>query len=225
MHPNKRQAPDYRLEDLVGCGCLDDELGCLLAACVRARLNIVISGPASSGKTTMLNALCAHIPPGERRVIVGEVGGSDALDVVRVMARGPSTALTTVQASSADDALPQLAGLARQGAPAPGSGWVTETAEHGVDVLVHLDHRELTPHVAEVAAPMHNPGGSVGLCTVACREFDQPGGRLRHYPVSARIAARLRAQGEPIPAAFREDRFRRVTPAGPLARGRAAKHL
>ena len=42
----------------------------LLDGCVRARLNIVISGGSGSGKTTMLNALSRFIPETERIVTI-----------------------------------------------------------------------------------------------------------------------------------------------------------
>ncbi len=42
----------------------------LLAWAVRARMNVLISGATSSGKTTLLNALAAEIPAGERVVTV-----------------------------------------------------------------------------------------------------------------------------------------------------------
>lgn len=217
-HPNERdrapgrRGPAYRLEDLVGCGCLDDALGRLLAACVRAGLNIVISGPAGSGKTTMLNALSAFIPRGQRNLVVGEVCGAEALDVLRVMARGPHVAMTTVRSASPDEALPTLATMAGEAAPGPCSKSVAYTARHCVDVIVHLEQRDGSPWVVEVAQPIASPRGAVGLATLACRDPDSPGGRLRHFPVSVRIAARLRAQGQRIPAAFCKGQLRRAGP-------------
>jgi pilus assembly protein CpaF len=43
-----------------------------LATCVKARLNLVLSGPASSGKTTMLNVLAGLVPADQRVVTIEE---------------------------------------------------------------------------------------------------------------------------------------------------------
>jgi pilus assembly protein CpaF len=56
--------------DLVEQGTLTDEMVDFLAACVQARLNIVISGGTGSGKTTLLNALSAFIPNDERIITI-----------------------------------------------------------------------------------------------------------------------------------------------------------
>src|SRR6185437_4360952 len=55
-------------EDLVKKMALTDGMLELLKACVRARLNIVISGGTGSGKTTQLNVLYSYIPESERIV-------------------------------------------------------------------------------------------------------------------------------------------------------------
>src|SRR6266581_6385618 len=51
-------------------GCLTDEAALFLAACVRIRRNIIVSGGTGSGKTTQLNALSAFIPESERIVTI-----------------------------------------------------------------------------------------------------------------------------------------------------------
>jgi len=58
------------LDDLVRLGSLNERMAELLRACVRARLNMVVSGGAASGKTTLLNALSACIPADERIVTI-----------------------------------------------------------------------------------------------------------------------------------------------------------
>lgn len=199
----------YRLRDLVVRGSLDRPLECLLVASVRAAFNIVISGPPDSGKTTMLNALSACIPPGERRdrSVVGDVGRSDALPLLNAMARGPGGALAAVRATSPDGALPALAALAGAASPTASTRLAETTAGHAVDLIVHLAHAgDGTRRVGEVALPVLR-GRCCGLATLACYEAEPDRGRFRHYPLSARLAHRLRACGEPIPAAFCSDRF------------------
>ena len=58
------------VDDLVGLGTLTQDMVDFLGACVRARLNIVVSGGGSSGKTTMLNVLSSFIPDDERIVTI-----------------------------------------------------------------------------------------------------------------------------------------------------------
>lgn len=58
------------MDELQARGALDEASAQLLAACVRARLNIVVSGGTASGKTTMLNAMSAFVPSHERIVTI-----------------------------------------------------------------------------------------------------------------------------------------------------------
>jgi pilus assembly protein CpaF len=57
-------------EDLVRLGAMTREMKQFLAACVEARLNLLISGGTGSGKTTLLNALSAFIPASERVITI-----------------------------------------------------------------------------------------------------------------------------------------------------------
>jgi pilus assembly protein CpaF len=57
-------------EDLVRLGTLGRSTLEFLAACVRARANILVSGGTGTGKTTLLNLLSAHIPHNERIVTI-----------------------------------------------------------------------------------------------------------------------------------------------------------
>jgi len=152
----KFMADKYTVRDLVGVGTLTEELAEFLRACVRGRLNILISGGAATGKTTLLNALSGFIPESERtitiedptelklqqphvvslearppnlegrhevtqrdlvrnalrmrpdRIIVGEVRGAEAFDMLQAMNTGHEGSLTTVHANSPRDALARV---------------------------------------------------------------------------------------------------------------------
>jgi len=143
----------YTMGDLIASGTVTPELADFFSACVKGRLNTLVSGGAGTGKTTLLNALSAYIPSTERvltiedpaelrlqqahvvalearppnlegshevtqrdlvrnalrmrpdRILVGEVRGSEAFDMMQAMNTGHEGSLTTVHANSPRDAL------------------------------------------------------------------------------------------------------------------------
>ncbi|MCG8351909.1 MAG: Flp pilus assembly complex ATPase component TadA, partial [Chloroflexales bacterium] len=60
----------FTIADLIRFGSLTGEMAEFLSACVRARLNVVVSGGTGSGKTTTLNVLSSFIPEDERIITV-----------------------------------------------------------------------------------------------------------------------------------------------------------
>jgi pilus assembly protein CpaF len=60
----------YTLADLASFGALTPQAATFLAACVRGKINVLISGGTGSGKTTLLNALSAFVPNDERIVTI-----------------------------------------------------------------------------------------------------------------------------------------------------------
>ena len=66
----KFSATPYTVDDLVRFGTSTPEMFEFLEACVKARLNIFVSGGTGSGKTTMLNILSSFIPNDERIVTI-----------------------------------------------------------------------------------------------------------------------------------------------------------
>jgi pilus assembly protein CpaF len=60
----------FQVEDLVAFGTLCPEVVPFLEACVRGKLNIVVSGGTGTGKTTLLNVLSGFIPESERVVTI-----------------------------------------------------------------------------------------------------------------------------------------------------------
>jgi pilus assembly protein CpaF len=66
----KFAARPYTVDDLIRFGTATPEMFEFLEACVKARLNIFVSGGTGSGKTTMLNILSSFIPDDERIVTI-----------------------------------------------------------------------------------------------------------------------------------------------------------
>jgi pilus assembly protein CpaF len=148
------------LEEIVALGSLTPHMAEFLQACVAARMNVLISGNTSSGKTTMLNVLSGLIPGHERivtiedavelqlkqrhvvrmetkpadtdgrgevttrdlvrnalrmrpdRIVVGEVRGGEALDMLQAMNTGHSGCLTTLHANTPRDAIARIETMA-----------------------------------------------------------------------------------------------------------------
>jgi pilus assembly protein CpaF len=82
----------FSVEDLITFGTLTRQTADLLRACVRGRLNVVVSGGTGSGKTTMLNVLSGFVPADERIVTVEDAAELQLHQdhVVRLESRPPN---------------------------------------------------------------------------------------------------------------------------------------
>ena len=144
------------VDDLIGLGAITQGMSDFVSVCVKARLNIVVAGNTSSGKTTFLNILARAIPDEERivtiedsvelnlpqthkvslearpadhtgqgqvtirdlvknslrmrpdRIIVGEIRGGEALDMLQAMNTGHDGSMTTVHSNSPRDTLSRI---------------------------------------------------------------------------------------------------------------------
>jgi pilus assembly protein CpaF len=88
----RRFGADLTVDNLIGNGTLTEEMAELLAGCVAARLNILVSGGTGAGKTTLLNALTSFIPS-DQRIITIEDAAELRLQqehVVRLETRPPN---------------------------------------------------------------------------------------------------------------------------------------
>ena len=205
------------LDDLARAGTLPFAMIPLLDAAVRARLNIILSGPTGTGKTTLARVLALMIPDGERtcvletetelwlhelrrgfisleerdanvegagritlqdlfqrgalrqrprRIIVGEVRGKEAMDMLHAMTSGHDGSLTTLHASGPRMALSRLEVLAMSGDANLAPHVVRQMVGSGVDLVVHLStfHRgdDEVRRLAALAFVAENPEDPLG---------------------------------------------------------------
>jgi pilus assembly protein CpaF len=89
----RRFGTEITAQQLVEKGTLTEQMLFLLAGCVHARLNILISGGTGSGKTTLLNALSSFIPNSERVVTIEDAAELRLQQehVVRLETRPPNS--------------------------------------------------------------------------------------------------------------------------------------
>ncbi|WP_071394556.1 CpaF family protein [Bacillus tuaregi] len=89
-----RKFPQNRLKmpDLIKFGSLTEEMAKFLDACVKARLNIFISGGTGSGKTSLLNVLSSFIPHDERIITIEDAAELQLLQdhIVSLETRPPN---------------------------------------------------------------------------------------------------------------------------------------
>ncbi|MEZ6139698.1 MAG: CpaF family protein [Zavarzinella sp.] len=85
-------ANPLKLEDLLGYKAMSPEMAMLLEACIKSRLNVVISGGTGCGKTTLLNTLSSFIPGDERIVTIEDAAELQMQQdhVVRLETRPPN---------------------------------------------------------------------------------------------------------------------------------------
>jgi pilus assembly protein CpaF len=88
----RRFPKPYTITELIDKGSVARPVATLLGACVRARLNMIISGGTGSGKTTLLNALSAFIPGHERIITIEDAAELRLLQdhVVSLESRPPN---------------------------------------------------------------------------------------------------------------------------------------
>lgn len=86
-------ASPLNIDTLVDYGSMTPEMAILMAAMVRSKLNIIISGGTGSGKTTLLNVLSSFIPENERLVTIEDAAELrlQQSHVVRLETRPPNT--------------------------------------------------------------------------------------------------------------------------------------
>jgi pilus assembly protein CpaF len=85
-------ANPLKLEDLLNFKAFTPEMAMLMEACIKARMNLIISGGTGSGKTTLLNTLSSFIPHDERIVTIEDAAELQLQQdhIVRLETRPPN---------------------------------------------------------------------------------------------------------------------------------------
>jgi pilus assembly protein CpaF len=173
-------------EELLARGALGPRTLGFLAACVRGRANVIVSGGTSSGKTTLLGVLSTFVPDEERlvtiedaaelrlakphvvslearpanvegkgevtvrdlvrnalrmrpdRIIVGEVRGGEAIDMLQAMNTGHDGSLSTAHANSPRHLLWRLETMAMMSDVGLPIGHVRAQVASAIDVIAHM---------------------------------------------------------------------------------------
>ena len=199
------------VERLVALGTLSAESADLLAAAVRDRRSIIVSGGTGSGKTTLLNALSAYLGEDERvitiedaaelrlrqphvvrlearpasiegrgeitirdllrnalrmrpdRIVIGEVRGAEALDLLVALNTGHDGALSTVHANSPEDAVRRLETLALMAGLGLPHEAIRDQLARGIDVVAHMERADRGARVVASIGEVTVVAGGVGV--------------------------------------------------------------
>ncbi|MBX7467307.1 MULTISPECIES: CpaF family protein [unclassified Streptomyces] len=143
------------------------------------------------------------------RIVVGEVRGGEALDMLQAMSTGHDGSLATVHANSAEDALMRLQTLSSMSEIKIPFEALHDQINSAVDVIVQLTrHADGSRRITEIAALDSHGRESYRIATMArfnARPMATDGriyGEFQYYPLPRRIADRLYMAGQPIPQAF-----------------------
>jgi pilus assembly protein CpaF len=199
----KFSADPYGVDDLIEFGTFTSSVAKFLEACVRGRINIMVSGGTGAGKTSTLNVLSSFIPDDERivtiedaaelrlqqphvvrlegrppniegkgqvsirdlvrnslrmrpdRIVVGEVRGPEALDMLQAMNTGHDGSISTIHSNSPRDSLSRLETITLMAGMDLSSRSIREQISSAIQLIVHQqrlkDGTRRFTHVTEIA--------------------------------------------------------------------------
>ncbi len=242
---------------LIENGALTKEIAILFEMCVRARLNIVISGGTGAGKTTLLNAMSAFIPAYERivtiedsaelqmqqphvvrletrppniegrgevtqrdlvrntlrmrpdRIVIGEVRGGEAIDMLQAMNTGHDGSLTTIHANTTRDALARLETMVQMTGMRLSDRAMRQQIASAINMVIQVARlTDGTRRIVSISEVTGMEGETITMQEIF--QFERTGvdasgkviGRFRTTGIRPRFADRLKQYGMQLPAFF-----------------------
>ena len=239
--------------DLVRILTMTEGMMQFLEACVKARLNIIITGGTGAGKTTLLNVLSSFIPEEERivtiedaaelqlrqehiarmearpaniegqgairirqlvinalrmrpdRIVVGEVRGEEALDMLQAMNTGHDGSLTTLHCNSPRDAIGRLEVMVGMANANMGVRSIRQQISSAVDLFVQVSRmpdgtRKIT-YITECVGMEGEQVTSQDIFLFEKTGITENGrvtGRFRPTGIRPKFYERLRVAGVPL---------------------------
>jgi pilus assembly protein CpaF len=253
-------AEPLRMAALIENRALTREIAEMTEMCVRARLNLLISGGTGAGKTTLLNALSAYIPEDERivtiedsaelqlqqphvvrletrppniegrgevtqrdlvrnalrmrpdRIVIGEVRGGEAIDMLQAMNTGHDGSLTTIHANTPRDALSRLETMIQMTGMRLSERAMRQQVASALDIVLQVARlSDGTRRVTSISEITGMEGEMITMQEIF--QFERTGidstgkvtGRFRATGIRPRFAEKLKAYGLHLPRTLLEE--------------------
>lgn len=253
-------AEPLRMNSLIENKALTRDIADMLEMCVKARLNVLISGGTGAGKTTLLNALSAYIPEDERivtiedsaelqlqqphvvrletrppniegkgevtqrdlvrntlrmrpdRIVIGEVRGGEAIDMLQAMNTGHDGSLTTIHANTPRDALARLETMIQMTGMRLSDRAMRQQIAAAINLVVQVARlSDGTRRITAISEITGMEGETITMQEIFMFErtgIDSQGqviGRFRPTGIRPRFAERLKTCGLQLPRVFFEE--------------------
>ncbi|MBV8859954.1 MAG: CpaF family protein [Acidobacteria bacterium] len=253
-------AEPLRMSSLIDKNALTKEMAEMFEMCVKARLNVLISGGTGAGKTTLLNALSSYIPDDQRivtiedsaelqlqqphvvrletrppniegkgevaqrdlvknalrmrpdRIVIGEVRGGEAIDMLQAMNTGHDGSLTTIHANTPRDALARLETMIQMTGMRLSDRAMRQQVASALDLVIQAARlSDGTRRITSISEITGMEGETITMQEIFHFErkgVDKDGrvvGRYRPTGVRPRFAERLKQYGMQLPRVFFEE--------------------
>jgi pilus assembly protein CpaF len=253
-------ADPLRMSSLIEKHALTKDMADMFEMCVRARLNVLISGGTGAGKTTLLNALSSFIPNDERivtiedsaelqlqqphvvrletrpsniegrgeitqrdlvknalrmrpdRIVIGEVRGGEAIDMLQAMNTGHDGSLTTIHANTPRDALTRIETMIQMTGMRLSDRAMRQQIASALDIVIQAARlSDGTRRITSISEITGMEGETITMQEIFHFErkgMDKSGkvlGSFRPTGVRPRFAERLKQYGMQLPRVFFEE--------------------